>query len=233
MVTTVQESSPPYGALPAHANGRVLMHGVSWNTYINLRNDLGNSHRFKLAFDNGDLEIMSPLFRYEGSSHRINLLVNVLAEELGIRYQGAGMLTCNRKDLSKGIEPDCSYYIQHAEDVSGKDDLTFPEDPPPDLMVEIDITTSSLDKLPICAALGVPEHWRYDGNGLEIRILKGNDYEISEESAAFPGLPLAEVLPEYIRAGNRDLIAMTRDFRKWVRAQLKLKKRPRRSGKKK
>lgn len=234
--TTVQESAAPYGkvlATPAaRGEQRVILHGVSWGTYKALVDDLGNSRSCRLAFNSGELEIMSPHYKHENSHIAIGQIVLILAKESGLKCQPAGALTCEREDLLKAIEPDCCFYIQHFLDVSDCDEIRLPAQPPPDLMVEVDISNSSINKLSICSALGVPEHWRYDGKKLEIRILKDGTYNLSDRSAAFPGLQFANVLPEFIRSGRRDFLAMSDKFRAWVRQELKKRKPSRPTSKK-
>ena len=234
--TTVQESAAPYGvaSIPSNsgAEQRVMLRHVSWGTYKALMEDLGDSRNCRMAFDSGDLEIMSPHYKHENSHIAIGQIVLILAKECGLKCQPAGALTCEREDLLKAIESDCCFYIQHFLDVTGCDEINLPAQPPPDLMVEVDITNSSINKLSICSALGVPEHWRYDGKKLEIRILKNGAYELSDRSAAFPRLQFADVLPEFIRSGRRDFLAMSDRFRAWVRQELRKRKPPRPAGKK-
>jgi len=231
--TTVQESAAPYGRSIARTNAserRVILHGVSWDTYKALSKDLGEDTHCRLAFDSGDLEIISPQSHRHGKTeYRIGNLVSILAEELGLECEGAGHMTCEREDVQKAIEPDGCFYIQHAHVIEGLDSIDLTIHPPPDLMIEVDISTHSMKKLGICAALGVPEHWRYDGEILEIRNLKDGRYFESKESLAFPRLPLTEKIPEMLKLKTGDAISMIREFRAWVRGELRKakSKRPR------
>ena len=193
---TVQESAAPYGKAmmrpTTEGERRVILHGVSWATYKALSKDLGDSRACRLAFDSGEMEIMSPYSKHGNSEFRIGQLVVVLSGEFGLPCIGLGALTCDRDDLQKSIEPDGCFYIQHAHLFEDIDLVDLKIHPPPDLMIEVDISTNSMKKLPICQALGVPEHWRFDGYNLEIRILKNGNYFESTESLIFPGLPLIE-----------------------------------------
>ena len=78
--------------------------------------------------------------------------------------------------MDRGFESDESYYIQHAADVLGKDEIDLLIDPPPDLLVEVDISRSLLRKFGIYSVLGVPEVWRYDGERLRFYVLQGEGY---------------------------------------------------------
>ena len=226
--STVQEAMAPYGliAAPLAVAGekRVLLHGVSWSTYKALLKDLGNSRSSRLTFDSGELEIMSPLDIHEDAQFGIGQLVTILVDEFGLECRALGSLTCERQDLDKAIEPDGCFYIQHFKDVKGVKTIELGVHPPPDLMIEIDITTDSLNKLPICAALGVLEHWRYNAKSLEIRILKNGSYFESAESLAFPGMLFAKRMPEFLHMHVDGLMSMQRSFRAWIRDELRKRK---------
>ena len=86
----------------------------------------------------------------------------------------------------KGAEPDGSFYVQNADAIIGKRRIDLSVDPPPDVVVEIDITSESLSKFPIYAAFGVPEIWRYDGRAAQIYHLVNQSYVETDASLAFP-----------------------------------------------
>ncbi len=223
--TTLQESPAPYGVALARAaeigEQRVLLHNVSWATYKALLKDLGDSRSCRLAFDSGELEIMSPHIPHENSQISLGQMVIILAEELGIPCRALGSWTCERADLQKGIEADGCFYIKHARQVRGLQKIDLDISPPPDLMIEVDFSTDSRNKLHICAALGVPEHWRFNGSVLEIRVLKSGRYFDAFESLAFPGIPLANEVARFVQISNDDLTSMNYQFRKWVRQELR------------
>ncbi len=209
----------------ASTENHVLLHGVSWETYVTLMNETGNQRRARFIYDNGELEIMAPHFMHENSNYFIIRIIEALAKEFGFNFQPAGALTCKREDLKRGLEPDSSFYIQNADRIraaklKGALDLTI--HPPPDLMIEVDIGNSSLDKLSICADLRVPEVWRFDGRAFEIRILKKGKYAVAVESAIFPGMPLCKDLPELVYLGiEKGPEPMLRAVRKWIRKNRK------------
>ena len=198
---------------------RVLLNGVSWETYVRLLEEHDQSPGTRFHFDRGSLEIMVLSFGHESLSHLLALLVEELAVEMGIDVEGAGSTTFRREDLGKGCEPDASFYFRHAATMRGRRHIDLNEDPPPDLVIEIDITSPSLDRLQIYSAVGVPEVWRYSNAGIVILKLEGQAYAEQPESALLPRLTV-EALNEFIRSGQklkrRDWILQVRE---WVRAR--------------
>ena len=173
------------------AEQRVVLHNVGWDTYELLLEERGDNRVPRFAYDRGELEIMSPSTEHEAISHTISLLVEILAEELDIDVYGLGSTTFNREDLERGFEPDQCFYIDNEELIRGKDRVDLSVDPPPDLVIEIDITSPSMNKLPIYAWIGVPEVWRHDGDNLEILALDNEGYVEVPESVALPSLTSA------------------------------------------
>jgi len=158
-------------APPPEAVQRVILHGVSWETYERLLADFQDSHAAHFAYDQGALEIMVLSLKHETFNRTLATLVEIVAEEMQGDVINAGSTTFRRADLSKGFEPDTCFYIQNVERVRGKDEIDLTVDPPPDLVIEIDITSPSLNKFPIFAAMGIPEVWRYDGKTVTIFTL--------------------------------------------------------------
>ncbi len=199
---------------------RVTLHNISWQTFETILAEMGEDRASRLAYDRGTLEIMTPLMPHEHNNRLLDHLVVVLAEELNLPLKSAGSLTCKRQDLLKGGEPDSCFYIQNEPRVRNKRDIDLATDPPPDLVIEVDYTSSSVDKLAIYAALGVPELWRYDEPVLLLYQLQGGRYVQCANSPTFAQLPLTEIpqfLEDSLRIGE---IPMLRSFRAWVRQQL-------------
>jgi len=167
---------------------RVIIEGVSWATYERLLADFGESHTARVAFDRGTLEIMAPSFAHERPANLLSQIVAILAEVRDMDLIGAGPTTFKREDVARGFEPDASFYIQHAADVRGNTEIDLHSDPPPDLVVEIDITHPSLDKLPLYATLGVPEVWRYTGQQVLIYRRDAEGYAVVDTSMILPGV---------------------------------------------
>jgi Uma2 family endonuclease len=199
------------------ADQRVVLSNVSWQTYEALLADLADSSAPRLTFDQGTLEIMSPTAEHEEINRTIALLVEIAAEELEIDVRSLGSTTFKREDLARGFEPDSCFYVRNTELVRGKARIDLSVDPPPDLVIEIDITSPSLNKLAIFAKLGVSEVWRYDGEKLHMGRLEKGEYVACQESLAFPALS-AGALTDFIqksRTSKRpDLL---RAFRSWLR----------------
>lgn len=198
---------------------RTVLNQVSWQTFINLLNDLGDNRVIRLYYDQGVLEIMTPLGEHENNNRFIECLIGVIADELNLNLKRFGSLTLKREELLKGAEPDSCYYLENEPLVRHKQNINLESDPPPDLVLEIDITSSSLDKQTIYAAFEIPELWRYNGQELEVFVLDKTtqSYQNSIQSLHFPWLPL-EVIPQYIRQSLRDgETATLKSFRTWVR----------------
>ena len=196
---------------------------VSWQTYENLLNDLGEESQVHLTYNQGQLEIiMSPLLPpHEIYSVLFDRFIDILSDELGMDIRSLGSTTLRRQDLQRGLEPDKSYYIQHEAQVRDKRELDLTQLPPPDLVVEVDMTSPSLHKLPIYLILGVPEVWRYDGETLYIYQRTEDKYVECQVSPAF-GLSVGTVIPDLIKnsfeVGERIVL---REFRQWVKEQIK------------
>lgn len=173
------------------AEQKIILSDVSWETYERLLEDHRDRRVPRFTYSRGELEIMSPSPEHEVAGHTLSLLVEILAEELYIDVYGLGSTTFNREDLERGFEPDSCFYIQNEEQVRGKNRIDLSFDPPPELVIEIDITSPSINKLPIYAGLGVTEVWRYDGGRLEILKLEDDGYVEVSESTALPSLTSA------------------------------------------
>ena len=139
------------------AANRFLLKNISWQTYEALLKDLESQRGIRLTYDRGLLEIMTPLAPHERNSRLIGRLVEALTEELNIEICSLGSLTCKREDLARGLEPDECYYIQNKPVIRSLEQIDLNQYPPPDLAIEIDITSSSINRLALYASLGVPE----------------------------------------------------------------------------
>jgi Uma2 family endonuclease len=202
------------------AEDRVILHNVTWQTFESLLTDVGDRRKTLFHYLNGTLEIMSPLSLHEGSNRFIEALLGVFTDELEIDMRRLGSLLMKIPSLKLGAEPDSCYYIQNEPIIRGKEVIIVGQDPPPDLVLEVDITNPSDRRLPIYALLNVPKVWRYDGYSLEFLALQGSEYQPIEKSLSFPDLP-AEIIVEYVQ--KRLLLgesATLREFRKWVRANV-------------
>jgi Uma2 family endonuclease len=172
----------------------VIVQGVRWHTYICLLADFGDSSGTRIAYDQGTLEIMAPSFKHEQAADLLADIVKVVAEARSIDVVPAGSTTFKREDVERGFEPDASFYVQHAANIRGHTTIDLAVDPPPDIIIEIDLTHPSLDKFPIYAALGVPEVWRYDGVQLQIYSRVDEAYTEVSVSAVLPDVTSAALV---------------------------------------
>ncbi|HET6890560.1 MAG TPA: Uma2 family endonuclease, partial [Pyrinomonadaceae bacterium] len=176
----------------------VLLHNISWDTYEGLLRDNPETRSLRLTYDRGDLLIMVTSLEHEEISDLFHLLINLLAEEFEVESRSFGSATYKRKDRKQGFEPDCCFYFKHQARMRGKKRFDPARDPAPELIVEIDITSPSIKRLPIFAAFGVAEVWRFDGEELEILILHKGEYSKSDYSPALPKVN-AKVITGFIR----------------------------------
>lgn len=202
------------------AEHRVILDHVSWDTFENLLVDIGDRRKTLFHYINNTLEIMSPLSLHEGSSRFFDRLLTVFVDELEIDMRCLGSLLMKVPELKIGGEPDSCYYLKNELKIRAQENVIVGQDPPPDLVLEVDITNPSDRRLPINALLGVPEVWRYDGYSLEFLALANGEYQPIEKSLSFPDLPAA-IIVEYVQKrltlGESGAL---REFRKWVKANV-------------
>jgi Uma2 family endonuclease len=161
----------------------IHLSGISWQTYETLLQELSD-RRLRLTYNRGNLEIMAPSPEHERFKKVAGRFVETIAEELDIRIDPLGSTTFKQPKLS-GAEPDECFYIYNIEAVRGKKRLDLTEDPAPDLVVEIDVTSSAQNRLQVYADLGVAEVWIYDGESLVIQQLQNGTYITSQTSQFF------------------------------------------------
>ncbi|MGB3263566.1 MAG: Uma2 family endonuclease [Microcoleus sp.] len=202
------------------AEQRTLLENISWSTFETLLKEIGNNRGYRLAYDEGMLEIMAPLFEHENPKIQFDRFIVALAEELGIEIKSAGSTTLKLKNVKKGIEPDNCYYIQNEPALRGRQELDLETAPPPDLAIEIDITSTSLNKLAIYSALRVPEIWRYNGRVLKFYQLVESEYIEIDFSITFPFLSVAEMAGFFDRTRTTGEIALLKSFRTWVNGKI-------------
>jgi Uma2 family endonuclease len=200
----------------------VLSH-VSWETFEKLLDEIGEVHR-RAAYHNGDLELMTVSFEHDHYSRWIGRLIFFVALEMQIPLCSGGSTTLKQALGEAGIEPDECFWTKHEKQMRGKKKWNALTDPPPDLAVEIDITSSWLDRLGIYAALGVPEVWRYDGEKLRVLILgAGGKYRERAKSVAFPSLPLDGLARFIARVDSTEETTLTHEFVAWLREEVAAK----------
>src|SRR5438132_7530835 len=161
-------------AVTVRAAGHLVLTGADWRTYSRLLRVFAERPSVRLTYDRGDLEIMSPLPEHESDADMLGRFVVVLTEELGLPIKAGRSTTFRRRGLRRGLEPDNSYWIANEPRVRGKRRINLRIDPPPDLAIEVDVTSSSLNRMGIYAVLAVPEVWRLDGPVLTFYVLAAN-----------------------------------------------------------
>jgi Uma2 family endonuclease len=199
---------------------RAILSNISWQTFETILAEMGNNRATRLAYDHGTLEIMTPLMPHEHNKRLIEKLIDNLAEELNLNLKSTASVTYKRQDLLRGVEPDSSFYIQNEPVMRHKQNLDLSQDPPPDLVVEVDYTSASIDQLSIYLALGVPEVWRYDEPVMQIYQLQEGSYIPCDVSPTFSNLPLTTEIPRFLQESLKiGEIPMIRAFRDWVKQQ--------------
>ncbi len=217
-MATVAEARAP----EAMTRNSVVLDDVSWDEYEAQLRIVGDRH-VRVNYDAGRMEIMSPLRRHGSGALVLGRMVDILVEELDIPHEAADPVTLKRPDLLKGVEPDKLYHLrENAARVQEPREFDFLIDPPPDLIIEVDVTSSSVPRLPIFAALGIPEVWRVEGDELRFLHLQSDGtYQPRDRSPAFPVLTLAEAA-RFLEAGQRpgSKTAWMKSFRAFVREVL-------------
>jgi Uma2 family endonuclease len=201
---------------------RVLLHGIRWETYERLLDDLGDS-QVRLTYADGDLEVMTPSFAHERYAALLGRAVEAMTEKLDIPILSGRSTTFRSRKRKVGLEPDQCYWIQNLARMRGKRAIDLAVDPAPDLVLEAEVARSALKRLRLFAELGVGEVWRYDGERLVVHVHgPSGSFAESAASSCFPWLPVAE-FAAWIAAGVAadDDTAWIRAFRGWVRGSLR------------
>ncbi len=209
--TSSVQQSPPRQSL--------VLSGIEWQTYTRLLWAFAEQPGVRLTYDRGELEIMSPLLTHDEDGRFLGDLVFILTEELGLPLKRGGSVTMRRRRRRRGIEADECFWIANAARMAGRRRLNLRTDPPPDLAIEVDVSHSSLGRLEIYAALGVPEVWRLEGDTLTFHVLGADgNYTAAAASRSFPQVTPADLLgfvQQARQAGDEN--AVVRSFRHWIR----------------
>jgi Uma2 family endonuclease len=203
---------------------RLLFHSLTWQRYQTLREtlcrDRGASplenRNIRFTYLQGKLEVTMPLEIHEFSARLIEKFIWILVVELGMKVKTMGSTTLDRAALERSAEPDNAYYIQNQSLVAGRD-VDLDRDPPPDLIVEVDITHTDIDKLALYAAMRVPEFWRYNGEVWRIYALQNGEYQEIEVSPTFPQVPKIK-LYEFLATARQDEVEAELALRQWARS---------------
>ena len=200
-------------------NQRLILQGISWEFYEQLLDEFKGSNALHFAYDKGVLEVEVPLGKHEIPIRILADLVSNLCVEKDIEVRNVGSTTFRKRAKAKGVEPDTCFYIQNESKVRGKININLENDPPPDLVIEVDIKSPSLNKMPIYAALGVGEVWLYEGEKVEFHKLYGEFYQQIPLSNAFTFLS-SEKATEFLQKGLKDsFLTWNKEVRNWANEQ--------------
>ncbi|MEO0374455.1 MAG: Uma2 family endonuclease [Cyanobacteria bacterium P01_A01_bin.17] len=198
---------------------RLTFRNLDWHEFKQIQTLLTERTRARFTYDNGVLEITMPLEGHERSARLIELFIRVLVVEMGMKIKTMGSTTLDREDLLKSAEPDNEYYIQNYALVADHE-VNLEVDPPPDLVVEVDITHTDLNKDALYASLGVPEFWRFNGREWKVLQLTDGKYVECDRSPTFPAVAKQD-LYQFLEAALLDEVAAEIDLRQWVQQQIK------------
>jgi Uma2 family endonuclease len=198
---------------------RLLVHDVDWSEFEAILGELGDNRAARIAYSHGTLEIRIPLPKHEREKSILGDIVKILLEELEIDCECFGSTTFKRQEMSYGIEPDECFYIQNHRAMIGKNRLDLSVEPPPDLAIEVDVTSKT--QMDAYVSLGVPELWIYEGGELKIYTLQSGQYQPVSTSPTFPALPIIDlvkqVLEQSITIGRSPAL---RAFRQKIRKNI-------------
>ena len=203
--------------VPLRGESRIVLSGISWQVYEALRENEQNWH-IRMAYDKGRLELMSPSPSHEVITKLIARMIEAFTEEMGIGTRSLRSTTWKRHQLGKGCEADECYYLLNHHRVRRRLDVDLSVDPPPDLVIETEVSRSAVKRTRIYAALGVPEIWRWRKGGLTAYSLGTDGKYIEREfSLNLPKLRVKDLEPFIDFELAADETAWIRKFRAWVR----------------
>jgi Uma2 family endonuclease len=221
IATKRRDGKPPVEDAPALFTQRFVLHDISCAAYEAILAALPE-RRLRHTYNKGRLEMMSPSMFHEWFKSVLGRMIEATAMELDIPIKSIGSTTFHPPEVDHGLEGDEMYFISHEAAMRGKDDYDYTTDPPPDLAVEVDVASSSRERLPIYAALGVPEIWRHDGRTLEfLRLSASGEYEPVEHSLAFPFLRAEHIDRILAQRHEKNENALVKEFVAWVVAEHK------------
>jgi Uma2 family endonuclease len=221
MSTTIERAPSESSSAPSNEEPRVLLHDVSWEQYESIGEALRDRPNLRLTYDDGELEIMTTSHRHEFFKSRLARLIDALAEEMEISLEFGGSMTFKKESLKRGLEPDECYWVAGEPLMRGRADYDPESDPPPDVVLEVEISRSALNRMSLYATLGVREVWRFNGKALRVYTLEATGaYRERTGSESFPGFPVEELARFAEPEPGKDSLARKREFRAWARAQL-------------
>ena len=204
---------------------RRVLYGVAWEDYLRLLNATPNLF-LRHTYDEGMLEMMSPRQEHDWLGKLIARMIEAFALAADLSIKSVGSTTIRAAKGGRGLQPDQTYYLASEPLVRGRDVYDPKEDPPPDLAIEVNVTNTSLPRLPVFAKIGVPEVWRLDNRGrLRFYRLTKTKYKEIDRSIAFSFLKPADLLRFVNRRAELGENEVVRDFVEWAKNAGKSTKR--------
>jgi Uma2 family endonuclease len=204
--------------IPDHAC-HIVLPMVSWDAYVTI-GELFRDQPILMTYDHGDLEIMTVSLRHEGGKSLLSLLLTLLLMELEWDMLSGGSTTFRLRGAEGGMEPDACFWIQHEAAMRGKVEFDPESDPPPDLILEIEVSRTVLNRLAILARLKAPEVWRCRGHTIEVLLLNAEgSYDVSAQSRALPFLPVQQLVPFLQMHSQQGETRTLKAFVEWVRQE--------------
>ncbi|MDJ0578856.1 Uma2 family endonuclease [Crocosphaera sp.] len=197
----------------------IVLKNINWQKFENILLELGESRSSRIYYYQETLELMTPLPEHERIKVILSDLIKVLLDELNMNWESLGSTTFKREDMQAGVEPDDCFYIQNYEQVIGKNRIDLTIDSPPDLVLEIDLTSKT--QINAYQSLKVPEIWIYDESKLEIYCLQNEQYILSQNSIIFPDFPIQEAMIRFLKMSQSIGTTQTlKQFRNWIRSAI-------------
>ncbi|MBR8830482.1 MAG: hypothetical protein N5P05_000044 [Chroococcopsis gigantea SAG 12.99] len=175
----------------------VILSFQSWSDYeqlLGLR-DEGVLPKIYFNADSGKIRLMSPLPSHGNRVDTLKSLIKILLHHYNKDFQSFDPITLTKISRA-GVEPDGCFYVDNYSAILGKDKIDLTIDPPPDLALEVDITSrTNPDDY---SSIAVPELWIYRPPQLLIYVLSGEQYDEKERSTLFSEIDIKNILPTYI-----------------------------------
>lgn len=175
--------------------GSVMRMPGTWQDYCALCDSRGDGSIPRIKFRNGEILLMSPLPRHGREANILADVVKILLDSEKRNYEAFTPITMDSPEVG-GIEPDYCFYIDNWQAAVGKDRINWQIDPPPDLVIEIDVTTYTAAE--DYAPYGVPEVWLFKKSGLKIYALQGETYEQQASSRYFPTVDMPRLIAQVL-----------------------------------
>lgn len=209
---------------PIVTEQRVILPNINWQKFEALIQELGAERQTRLSYRRGKLELMTPVPEHDRCHKLIESLIMVLVDELNLEVTELAPVLLKDQQLDCATEPDACYYFRDEPAIKNRTELDLTQFPCPDLLVEVALTKSNLEKLPIYATLGIPEVWCYLTTAgedvlkgtLKIYQLQGSEYLERRNSLTFPFLTGDRVVEFLEQSDSMSLATALRVLRAWA-----------------